>query len=257
MTFRAVILMSLIVTILIQPGAANAEKLFKAITEEQPPWASDTLKDQGWAWVLVKKAMENQGYTVPKLEFVAWKRAVEDSKKGKFDGLFLAFWTRERTEWFEYSLPITHTNVGFFRHKKRADIVFSGNLDSLKQYSIGVGRGYAITPAFDSAEYLDKHIQRDWKQGMKMLQKERLDLVVGNKETMIHIMSDLAKAERFRGIDTDLVFIQPSLQVNALYMAISKKAPNYKEKLRDLNAGLTALIHSGEYARLKKAYGGI
>ncbi len=228
------------------------EKTFTFITESQPPYAADDIEDRGWAWVVVKAAVESQGYTA-QLDIVPWARAVYESKIGRADALFLAFWTEERLQWYEYTVPVAKVKSGLFKLKERQDLVFDGDLNALSSFDFGVCNGCAIATHFDNAEYLKKKFLVDTQQGLRMLWLKRLDFVAANKPTAD---SDLNKLEaEYPGISNQVVFIEPALQVNDLLVAISKETPNYKEKLRDFNRGMKEIFLNGTYHRIQKKYG--
>jgi len=221
---------------------------------DYPPFISEKLIKENKSWVLdvVKAALEPQGY---KIEVVIkpWARALHEAKNGDHDGLYAAGWTNERLEFFEYSMPIGQITKGFFKRKDREDVVFTGELSSLKDYKIAVGRGFITTDEFDNANYLDKLVLQNSKQGLKMLYKNRVDLVVASKEVDDYRFQELMT--QYPNIKQEIIFIERSLSIQILYMAVSKKAKNYQVKLRDLNIGLQKIILDGTYAKILKKHG--
>ncbi|MCX4029271.1 transporter substrate-binding domain-containing protein [Endozoicomonas sp. SM1973] len=210
------------------------------------------MKDLGWAWVVAKTAVESQGYTAA-LRIESWARALEDSKQGLTDALFLAFWTEERLQWYEYTVPIAQIESGLFKLKERKDLAFNGDLKALKPYEIGVCRGCAIADEFDEVDYLNKVTQKNTENGLKMLFVKRLDFVAANRPTAEILLNKLEPA--YKGISQKIIFIKPALQVNDLLVGISKKAPDYKKKLRDFNRGMKQLFLDGTYHKIQKQYG--
>lgn len=229
-----------------------AAKTFTFITEEQPPYAGSNMKDLGWAWVVAKTAVESQGYTA-ELRIEPWARALEDSKQGISDVLFLAFWTEERLQWYEYTVPIAQIESGLFKLQERKDLIYNGDLKVLKPYQIGVCRGCAVADEFDQADYLNKAIQKNTENSLKMLFMKRLDFVAANRPTAEILLKKLESS--FTGINNKIIFMKPALQVNDLLVGISKKAPDYKKKLRDFNRGMKQLFLDGTYHKIQKQYG--
>lgn len=243
----------LLVFYFIGSSSINAtEKTFTFITEEQPPYAGTKLKDYGWAWVVTKMAVESQGYTA-KLRIDSWARAVEDSKQGVADALFLAFWTEERLQWYEYTVPVAQIKSGLFKLKERTELTFNGDLKTLKKFTIGICRSCAVADEFDLADYLKKQVQKNTRNSLKMLFANRLDFVAANKPTAEIMLKTLE--EDYKGISNEIVFLEPALQINDLLVGISKKAPNYKEKLRDFNRGIKKLFLDGTYHKIQAQYG--
>ena len=246
----------LIVFVLILGAVSSvhaSDKSFRFVTLKYPPYITEPQAiGNSWVWDVVKAAMELRGYHV-EVTIMPWARALKEAKEGSYDGLYGAFWTEERLQWFEYSVPIGHVTKGFYRHRDRKDIVFNGELTGLQGYRIGVGRGFATTDAFDRADYLQKVFVNNMLQGAKMLYAKRLDLMVASREVDVYQWRQLKKT--YSDLPEVLVFMQPSLDIRPLYMAISKKAPNYQEKLRDLNLGINHLMLNGTYKYIQKKHG--
>ena len=245
---------ALIISVVFTTNLYAFDKKFSFTTLDYPPFISRELIKENKSWVLsvVKAALEPQGYEVM-VAIKPWARAYHDTINGKHDGIYAAAWTKERLQWFEYSLPIGQISKGFFKRKDRKNIVFTGDIASLKNYSIAMGREFATTPAFDKAAFLNKYPVKDSLQGIKMLYAGRVDLVVASLEVDVFRFQQLET--EFPGIRNAIIFMHPPLETQILYMAVSKKAPGYQEKLRDLNIGLSTIMLDGTFARIKKGYG--
>lgn len=232
----------------------QAQQKITIVTEDYPPFFGSTLKNNGWSWDLVETALKRVNYE-PTLEFLPWARAVEGTKTGLYDGLLGAFWTEERTEWSVFSVPFAEVRTGFFKHMDRSDITYTGNLQELTQFTIGSGRGYSYSPAFDSADFLNKVETTDTKQALQMLWRGRVDLVAGNelvdKFTMI---SELEMLPDYQQISRRIVFLEPPLHTNDLHLAISKQSPNHLKILRDFNRAMKAIFLDGTYQKILVKY---
>jgi polar amino acid transport system substrate-binding protein len=53
----------------------------------------------------------------------------------------------------------------------------------------------------------------------------------------------------------ELEFIEPPLEIKVLYIAFSKKAANYKQKLKDFNIGLEQIKEDGTMYRIISDHG--
>ncbi len=226
---------------------AGAET-YRLATEDYPPFCSPDMPAKGWAWEVASAALASQG-VVGELEFFPWKRALLMAKLGKADGLFGAFYTKERAQHFAFSAPIAAVRVGFFRHADRDDIAFDGDLKTLRKYIIGVGAGYAVTPEFDSAEYLKKEESVDTGVALKKLYLKRLHLTAGVETVDLHRMrNDLALD--YPDIAEKIVFMEPPLQTNYLHIAFSRKLPDAEHKAELFTKGLQAILANGTYERI-------
>lgn len=226
-----------------------ADKTFNAVAAPFPPLIGPTLENNGCYWEICTAALESQGYTVT-LTFIPWARAMKEAQHGRFDGLFPTYLTQERTQWFIFSRPVKGLRTGFFKHKDRKDLVFNGDLRTMTNHTIGVGRDHSTSEEFDRASYLDKYEVTNNVMSLKMLWSKRLDLIVGDETVELYHLKNINKDPHFNGIQEDIVFMEPPLQERALYMAISKNAADSAQKLEDFNRGIQYLIDSGEYQEI-------
>lgn len=228
--------------------ASTTQKSFVITTEEYPPFIGSRLRDNGWTMAVARAILEPQGYAVS-LELVPWARAVKCSKSGQCDGLYLAFYTQERTQWYVFSDPIGEVRTGFFKLKSR-DISFT-TLDDLRDYQIGLTRNAAVSPEFDSADYLHKQeVDNDSVNVVKLL-KGRVDLVAVPELVFRNLIVTTLPPEDHGKFE----FMTPYLSVQKLHMAISKKSPDYERKLRDFNRGLERIKSDGTYDKILQSYG--
>jgi len=246
------ILIILVIVVLITGRGFAGENTFTVVSEPFPPYVDKDLKNNGWAWEVTKIALESQGYKT-KLDIKPWARAKMEAIAGQYDALFPAYWTKERHQWFVFSMPIAEVRTGFWKRKDRRDIVFNGDLITMKDYTIGVSRGYATSEDFDKADYLNKYFTTDSSQGMKMLYEGRLDLVAGNELPILHRLRVRLEND-YKGISTGMEFMEPILQVNYIHLAISKKTHDYLRKLEDFNIGMRQILLDGTYKKIQKKH---
>jgi polar amino acid transport system substrate-binding protein len=232
-----------------------AEKQFNATAVAYPPFTLNKTTEHGMSWELSKTALETQGYTVS-VEFAPWARAFSDTKDGKYDGLLIAYWTKERAELFVYhDHPVAFVSTGLFKKKERKDIKYTGNLSDISSFDIGVERNASMGEEFDKADYLNKIFVNDSKQILKMVYLGNIDLGVAGFEYSMSNLKNIAKLPGFEGIVKGIEFIQPPFARRPAYLMISQKAPDFKQKLKDLNAGLEKIRTNGVFKSILKKYG--
>ena len=228
---------------------AQAEvKTFSLITGPWYPYIGDKLKNQGWTMEVAKAALESQGYVVT-LRLVPWQRAMAESKLGSADALFLSYYVKEREQWYVFSDALGQARAGFFALKSR-HIRFK-TLQDLKGFTMGLTRGAAVSPEFDSATFLKKEETADDLGSIRKLLKGRIDLFAGPELVGKHLM----KVELMVAQQEKVEFLEPALATHNLYAAISKKADNYQQKLRDFNIGLKTIKKNGQYKKILKSHG--
>lgn len=243
------IVVFLIVTLLYS-APCFAGKRFTFVTVDFPPFYGNELPDYGWVSEVAKAALEARGYDEVEVRFIPWIKALDDTKRGYYDALLGAYYTRERAEKYYFSAPIGQVRTGFFK-RKDVDISFT-ELTDLKDYKIGVVKGYATSKKFDMADYLTKIEIDNLDNGLKMLY---------NGE--IHLMADSRSVGKFRlkflereikGISKEIEFIKPVLAMNKIYVAISKKATDATQKLIDFNQGLRKIYFNGSFRKIKRKH---
>ena len=232
-----------------------AEKIFHAVAVAYPPFTLRETTEHGMSWELSKTALETQGYNVS-VEFAPWARAFSDTKDGKYDGLLIAYWTKERAELFVYhDHPVALVATGFFKKKERKDIKYTGNLSDVSSFDIGVERNASMGEEFDKADHLNKIFVNESKQILKMVYLGNIDLGVAGFEYSRYNLKNIEKLTGFEGIINGIEFIQPPFARRPVYLMISKKTPNFKQKLKDLNAGLEKIRTNGVFKSILKKHG--
>ncbi len=239
----------LLIVTLFYSATCFAGKRFTFVTVDFPPYYGEDLPEQGWVSEIVKAALEIQGYEV-EIKFMPWIKAVEDTQEGYYDALLGAYHTRERAELYYFSAPIAQARTGFFK-RKDVDISFK-ELTDIKNYKIGVVKGYATSKNFDSADDLDKVEVDSLDEGLVKLLNEEIDLVADSQAVGKYRLKILE--EKNPGISKKIEFIKPVLAMNKIYVAISKKTTNAQQKLIDFNQGLRKIYMNGSFRKIKKKH---
>jgi len=107
---------------------------------------------------------------------------------------------------------------------------------------------------FDHAVYLNKTFVKASQQLLKMVYWEHLDIGVAGFEYSRANLMLIEKLPGFEGIGNDIEFMQPPLDRRPAFLMISKKVPDYKQKLKDLNAGLKEIRANGVFKKILKKY---
>jgi polar amino acid transport system substrate-binding protein len=235
-------------------GIVAAEKQFHGIAVAYPPFTLQETTEHGMSWELSKAALKTQGYKAI-IEFAPWGRAFSDSKNGKYDGVLIAYWTHDRSEYFVYpDCPIAFVTTGFFKKAGRTDITYSGDLRDISSLDIGVERGASMGELFDKADYLKKVFVNESQQLLKMVYLGRIDLGIAGFEYSRSNLRKIEKLSGFEGIRKGIEFITPPIIRRPAFLMISKTAPYYEQKLRDLNAGLKIIRTNGVFKKILKKY---
>jgi len=251
-TFLALVLL---VFLLYAERIAAAEKQFHTVAVTYPPFTLKETAEHGMSWELCKAALEKQDYKVT-IDFAPWARAFSDTKDGKYDGILIAYWTKERSELFVYpDYPVAFVTTGFFKKKGRKDIRYTGNLHDLRSLDIGVERSASMGEEFDHADYLKKTFVNEASQLLKMIYLKHIDVGVAGFEYSKFSLKIIEKSSGFEGIISETEFMQPPLTRRPAFLMISKKAPDFEQKLKDLNAGFEKIRTNGVFKKILKKHG--
>ena len=224
----------------------NAQTVTLA-TLDWPPYIGPGLKNDGYVTEIVDAAFQQVGMQTD-IEYMAWARAVLVTGAGERDGLFPAYYSDERAVVYAFSNPFPGGALGFMKRFDK-EIQYR-SLRDLEKLRIGVVRGYANTKEFDEVKFLNKHPVQSDLLNLRKLVRDRLDLAVVDKIVARYIMQqDMPNQQKV------IEFVEPPLEVKNLYIAFSRKVPDYETKLKAFNSGLAAIKENGELDRILAAHG--
>ena len=84
----------------------------------------------------------------------------------------------------------------------------------------------------------------------KKLLNKRIDLIIGSKKV---ILNNLQK--NFKNDLDKFEMLNPPLESLPMYISISKKTSNYRQKIKDFNKGLKMIKNDETYDKILKKYG--
>lgn len=233
------------------PSAVAAQDESKQTVElatlNWEPYYGEDLKNGGFITELARESFARVGYEMT-VEFIPWSRAMVRGERGLVDGLLGAYYNAERDKKFHFSDNLYNDNVGLIALDDLG-VESYDNLRDLEGYTIGTGRDFSVSPAFDSADFLDKAAARDNEANVHKLFAGRIDMVV---DSWI-VLSNLVKEA---GYSMDkVVYVDPPLQTRGLYVAISKQIENGRGLAQAMNAGLAGLHSDGTYEDILRKHG--
>lgn len=247
-----------------------AEKKVKLLTLEWEPYVGSAMPNYGYTAAIVTQAFTKAGYDVS-IAFHPWGEAMAIAAKGKADGVFPAYHEKSREEHFIFSNSLATSPLGLCKRKyfqtqsptgvsekSGTDIHFITDprideaqaLKDLEAYTFGVVKGYANTPAFDTADFLKKVTAGSDADNMALLLRDQVNLIVIDRYVARNIL-----VKKYPWHSDKIEFMHPPLSVNKLYLAVSKKSAEPDKIIKDFNAGLAILIEDGVLDKVKHQYG--
>ncbi|WP_085298736.1 substrate-binding periplasmic protein [Cognaticolwellia mytili] len=242
---------------------SNSTNILRLATLDWPPYISEKQCNMGWVFQLTVALLVSQNYQV-QIQFLPWTRAVRAVELGDYDILFPEYFFDDtvyskhmkntlRKDIIALSNDIDGGLLSLIKRKGEKDS-FAGDLSILKDNIFGVVRGYQNTPEFDQmvSEGQLKTIEvQNELQLVRMLLAKRVDYIVVDPKVLTYVIehSGLEGIEKKRLLSgTEMV--EPTLQYNYLYYALSKKKAHWLKIHGDINAAIVSFKRSAEIQRI-------
>lgn len=229
-------------------SAQGAEKQRVTVaTLEFSPYVSANLPNNGWAWEVLERAFARQGYRA-ELQIMPWARAVEMTKRGQVDALYMANKNPKREKWALFSQPVGEELSVAFKHVD-TDVDIN-SLADLKQYSVIGLRAAHVVNKLRKAGVTVGTVD-SLQQGIRMLFFRRVQILVTDRYAASYMLDN-----EFPGpYQLAIEFVDTPLDVNQLHLAVSRNVPNHEKLTKQFDAGLRAIIEDGTYQRILEKHG--
>jgi len=235
---------------------AIAKKQVTLATAEHEPYIGSQLPNKGYVYELVSTIYQRAGYEV-NIHFYPLARAKALAQHGLIDGYLPTHYKESSLNNFAFSNPFPGDSIGLLKNKKLTIpnnflslTSIEAQLASLKKYNFGIVRGAMVSPAFDKANYLSKQYVTNNLQNLDKLIKNRIDFVVGDKNTLADIM--IAQRPHLIG---QLEFLSAPLFNHEFHVAFSKKSSNYLQLKKDFDLGLQLIYQEGTLTKILQKHG--
>ena len=240
-------LISFVLTLLpLCMAAQAANRNLDIAATEWPPFYGNELENNGFMSEIIREAFNRVDYDV-NVNFLPWKRALDGSKAGRYDGLYTVYYRKEREEWFVFSDPLPANVWGFYK-RKDSNISFE-KFEDLQPYTIGVVRGYVVPPGFDEAN-LKTVLAKDDAENLRKLHKGRLDLVLTDKIVAKYIINT-----EIPDAVTTLEWLDKPVSSEVQFLVFSKKVSDHEKILADFNIGLASMTEDGTLKAIMGKHG--
>ncbi len=232
----------------------NPDDVVKLVTVEFAPYEfeeqeNDIKKIKGIQVDMVKRMCELAGIQYS-LELLPFKRAYEEVLTLKKDCIFNFYKNPERSALFDYTDPLLNNPLVIFVKKgEETKIRFTGKIEELKGYQIGVMLGYTYSPEFDKA-IKDNTITVDPVSShdinFQKLSRERIDMYICEQNVGLYTAKKI-------GVADQVAFLETPFKIQQGYLGIAKNNPK-KIIIEKLNAALKQIKDSGEYSSFFDKY---
>lgn len=236
-----------LILLLLSFTAYSDNKVIHLAYGDYPPYYGKQLVEFGPISEIIVEAYKRVNYSV-ELHFISsWARRMKETREGRYDGIFTAWYRPERTQWFVFSDPLPANEIGFY--KRKDDTFHFDKLEDLQPYSIGVVLGYANSKEFEQAQLKTEAVESE-NQNMGKLLLHRVDLALMDKGVGRYILNtDYAD-------QSDMVeWMPPAIEMADQYLMLSKNTEQYQQKMDDFNLGLSMLGEQNLVNSIMKKHG--
>ena len=169
------------------------------------------------------------------LEYLPFKRAFEESKTGRIDGIFNFYKHKDRLKHFDYTDSLISNKLCFFVNKNST---FEYNrLEDLSGLHIGVIRGYTYGRDFDTSDFFVKEACNSHIGNFQKLNSNRIDAYPCDKLVGLHTALSMNLMKKFTILPEPLMIMKG-------YIGFSKG--KNKEIIGKLNKEIMIMKRNGE-----------
>ncbi len=184
-----------------------------------------------------------------KVQYVSypWKRMLEYGKSGEVDAVMPLFQTTEREQFLLFPAEALTIEENRFFTAASSDLGYSGKLDDVVNFSIGVIDGFSYGKEFDSLELKQKISVPSLDQLLQLVLYQRVDFGIGNPMVVTYAAQQMGKADQLR-------FLSPPVTADPLFIGFSKMTiePGFVSRFSD---ALRKFKATDAYGEILSIYG--
>lgn len=226
---------------------AMAQVIF--VTSEYDPYVIKQDSTANGVFPDIVKAVFHELNIEVKFKFQPWKRCEMTVKEGGAFATFPYLINKQRSEVFDFSVPIIYFYPKFFYKKSKFPNGFKwSSLKDFQPYYLGCVRGYWYEDSFQKAGLTIKYVTSDI-QNIKKLRNDRIDFT---------LIDELVGWSLVKGVYPDQVsafaVAKKPESSDAFHLMVSRNYPDTKVLTKKFNKGLRAIKDNGTYHKIFLKY---
>ena len=241
------IALPLIVFGIANPHMVKAREI-KMVTTQWAPFYSNRLPKQGPVAQIVIEAFKRAGHNAT-VEYLPWDRALHKVKDAEADIVLGAYYTKQRANEFSYSSPILMVDVGLVAGP-HIDISRYSTLRDLNRFRIGVAKGWANSPEFDAAQYLNKYVAKNQILNIRKLKHARVDMIAVSFEVFRHENAKFPPPYSSQ----KHAYLEPLLSRSSLHIMMNNKLDDHQLIIASFNLALRQMKGDGTYDKILREH---
>lgn len=234
-------------------GVVKAKEEFRLMANTSPPYADESLPEQGLALELVKNVFAQTNYT-PRITIENWSRALEGTQVDVYDALAAAWYSKEREKDLLFSKPYLRSELLILTLRTNR-----GQYTSLEQLAgsrLGVRRDYAYGVDFAAIPNLTLVEEDQLVPNLVNLLNGKVDFVIADQRTAAMQLHEFFKDKITQFVVTDI-----ALAPVERHVAASRAWPEAEDVIAQFNRALAAQQKDGSLDAIIKQwderYGGL
>ena len=220
----------------------------KMVTTQWAPFYSKQLPKDGPVTEIVIEAFKRAGHNAS-VEYLPWDRALRKVRDTGADIVLGAYYTEPRAKEFTYSSPILMVDVGLIAGA-HIDIIRYSSLRDLNRFRIGVAKGWANSPEFDAAQYLNKDVAKNQILNIRKLKHARVDMIAVSFEVFRHENAKFPPPYSSQ----KHVYLEPLLSRSSLHLMMNNKLDDHKQIIAGFNLALQQMKVDRTYDKILRAH---
>lgn len=245
MFLKKIILFLLIGVISSTVQAKESPKSISFVTTNWQPFMGKSLPAKGLIAEIAIAAFNKVGYSVDRIAFRPWVRALRESERGKYHVLLGAYRSKERDKIYYASDSILTSRIAIVA-RKETNLTQITKAEELNPLKVGMVRGYEYPVEITQAKLNNVVYAKNDEKNLEHIFHNRVPIIIIDLDHFAY----LAKPELHK-ITT---ILQPTLEHKDIHLMVSKKVKNAKKIIADFNKGLSELKKSGELDRIHQSY---
>jgi polar amino acid transport system substrate-binding protein len=229
------------------PAYAEVAMLHVGLSTGYPPFYffDENKQPTGICVDIINQVAQSMEITV-EYDSYPWKRMLSYGKEGVVDAVMPLFKTDEREQFLYFPETGLIDEANHFFTSSSSAIEYSGKLVDVVDHKIGVIDNYSYGTKFDKMEFTDKTLVQDPKQLILLVQRQRVDLGLGNSNVISYLAKKMNAAD-------EIHFLDPPVTISPLFIGFSKKQVD-QDFVNRFNRQLEKFKATRAYTKIIQAY---
>ena len=226
-------------------GGAAGQSSLRLACNDFPPHKIEHPGSDGFAGFdveIITTVLKGIGWSA-EISFLPWKRALEMTERGDYDGLCSCSYVKEREAKLLFSDELGAVSVGLFaRSQEILDKV--ATIADLKGHRVATVGGYNLEPELIKAGAEVEATSND-KAALDMLVGGNVDLLYGYELTTLHFIASDPRSSSIA---------YKEIRRNPYYFCLSRAMPGADTAMQRFNQGLSEMAQDGSIQRILGRY---